>query len=167
MGQLGGAVRAAGRAEKRAYYWANQKDAWQGTTHRDNTLMRWAGHLQNDFRARLDWCVKDYAGADRRRARSWPAPRFARQSRARSWNSTPAPAMTPMATACRTSGCTTPSPARTAASRFTSKVPTPPPPASLPPALSDRKRFTSSSLFPTTATPPLSRYRRIVVTVQP
>ena len=40
------------------YYWANQADAWQGTTNRDNTLKRWAAHLQNDFRARLDWCVK-------------------------------------------------------------------------------------------------------------
>jgi hypothetical protein len=29
----------------------------QGTTHRDNTLHRWAVHLQNDFRARLEWCV--------------------------------------------------------------------------------------------------------------
>ncbi len=40
------------------YYWANQADAWQGTTHRDNTLKRWAADLQNDFGARLDWCVK-------------------------------------------------------------------------------------------------------------
>ena len=28
------------------YYWANQQDTWQGTTHRDNTLSRWAA----DFR---------------------------------------------------------------------------------------------------------------------
>jgi hypothetical protein len=42
----------------RPYYWANQKDHWDGTTHRDNTLKRWAVHLQNDFRARLNWCVK-------------------------------------------------------------------------------------------------------------
>jgi CubicO group peptidase (beta-lactamase class C family)/murein DD-endopeptidase MepM/ murein hydrolase activator NlpD len=40
------------------YYWANQTDTWNGTTHRDNTLARWAADLQNDFRARLDWCVK-------------------------------------------------------------------------------------------------------------
>jgi CubicO group peptidase (beta-lactamase class C family) len=40
------------------YYWANQSDAWNGTTNRDNTLARWAADLQNDFRARLDWCVK-------------------------------------------------------------------------------------------------------------
>jgi hypothetical protein len=41
----------------RSYYWANQLDAWNGTTNRDNTLARWAAALQNDFRARLDWCV--------------------------------------------------------------------------------------------------------------
>src|SRR5688572_18289804 len=40
------------------YYWANQVDSWNGTTNRDNTLARWAEALQNDFRARLDWCVK-------------------------------------------------------------------------------------------------------------
>jgi hypothetical protein len=46
------------------YYWANEADAWQGTTHRDNTLRRWAADLQNDFRARMDWCVKPYAEAN-------------------------------------------------------------------------------------------------------
>ena len=40
------------------YHWANQLDAWHGTTNRDNTVARWADALQNDFRARLDWCVK-------------------------------------------------------------------------------------------------------------
>ncbi len=40
------------------YYHANQTDAWNGTTGRDNTLARWAADLQNDFRARLDWCVQ-------------------------------------------------------------------------------------------------------------
>ena len=51
-----------GRSEEhpgKPYYWANQVDAWQGTTGRDNTLLRWAAHLQNDFRARMDWCVAD------------------------------------------------------------------------------------------------------------
>jgi hypothetical protein len=46
------------------YFWANQKDAWNGTTDRNNTLKRWAEHLQNDFRARLDWCVRDFAEAN-------------------------------------------------------------------------------------------------------
>ena len=40
------------------YYWANQADAWNGATNRDNTLARWAADLQNDFRARLLWSVK-------------------------------------------------------------------------------------------------------------
>ena len=40
------------------FFWANQVDAWRGTTNRDNTLARWAADLQNDFRARLDWCVR-------------------------------------------------------------------------------------------------------------
>jgi hypothetical protein len=48
----------------RTYYWANQIDAWSSTTNRDNTVRRWAKHLQNDFRARLDWCVKPRNGAN-------------------------------------------------------------------------------------------------------
>jgi hypothetical protein len=48
----------------RPYYWANQEDTWNGTTSRDNTVARWAAALQNDFRARLDWCVRDYAHAN-------------------------------------------------------------------------------------------------------
>ena len=46
------------------FYWANQVDAWNGVTNRDNTLARWAAHLQNDFRARLDWCVKPFKEAN-------------------------------------------------------------------------------------------------------
>lgn len=48
----------------RPYYWANQEDLWQGSTTRDNTLKRWAVHLQHDFKARLDWCVVDYPDAN-------------------------------------------------------------------------------------------------------
>lgn len=48
----------------RSYFWANHVDAWNGTTNRDNTLRRWAVHLQNDFAARLDWCVKDFSHAN-------------------------------------------------------------------------------------------------------
>ena len=54
----------------RSYYWATEEDTWQGTTHRENTLKRWAIHLQNDFTARMDWCVKDFEGANHP-----PAPR--------------------------------------------------------------------------------------------
>lgn len=41
------------------FYWANQLDTWNGTTNRDNTAARWAVHLQNDFRARLRWCTAE------------------------------------------------------------------------------------------------------------
>jgi hypothetical protein len=53
-------------AEGRPYYWANLPDTWQGTTHRENTLKRFAADLQNDFRARLDWCVQPPAKANHR-----------------------------------------------------------------------------------------------------
>lgn len=43
----------------KAFYWANQIDLWNGKTSRDNTARRWAVHLQNDFRARLHWCVAE------------------------------------------------------------------------------------------------------------
>jgi hypothetical protein len=38
-------------------WWCDQRDTWHGTTSRDNTLARWAAHIQNDFKARADWCV--------------------------------------------------------------------------------------------------------------
>jgi hypothetical protein len=57
--------RSEGPADKKMgptgkqFFWANQTDTWKGTTNRDNTAKRWAVHLQNDFRARLKWCVTD------------------------------------------------------------------------------------------------------------
>jgi hypothetical protein len=48
----------------RPCYWANQADTWKDSTHRDNTVRRWAADLQNDFRARLDWCVKPFREAN-------------------------------------------------------------------------------------------------------
>ncbi len=50
--------------QERHYHWANQQDTWRGSTHRDNTLLRWAAHLQNDFKCRMDWCVNDFGGAN-------------------------------------------------------------------------------------------------------
>ncbi len=44
-------------------WWCDQRDTWNGTTHRDNTLARWAVHIQNDFRARADWCVAESRSA--------------------------------------------------------------------------------------------------------
>ena len=40
------------------------KRCLNGTTNRDNTLARSAVDLQNDFRARIDWCTKDFAAAN-------------------------------------------------------------------------------------------------------
>ena len=48
------------------YWWATASDTWQGTTRRDNVLARWAADLQNDFRARLDWCVQPPEQANHR-----------------------------------------------------------------------------------------------------
>ncbi len=48
----------------RAYFWSDQADAWNGSTNRDNTLLRWAAELQNDFRARLLWCVRPVEAAN-------------------------------------------------------------------------------------------------------
>ena len=59
-GRYGRQENAAGRP----YYWANVRDTWQGTTNRDATLARWAVALQNDFRARMEWCVRDFKDAN-------------------------------------------------------------------------------------------------------
>jgi hypothetical protein len=48
----------------RPYFWANQADHWRGSTHRDQTVARWAEDFQNDFKARLDWCVHPRDGAN-------------------------------------------------------------------------------------------------------
>ena len=53
-------------AGARRYFWANQEDTYNGTTHRENSLRRWAEYLQNDFRARLDWCVRSKSEANHR-----------------------------------------------------------------------------------------------------
>jgi hypothetical protein len=51
-------------AGDKPYYWPNVRDTLDGKTNRDNTLIPWAAHLQNDFRARMDWCVRDYRDAN-------------------------------------------------------------------------------------------------------
>lgn len=54
------------------YWWANVKDTWKGSNHRDHTLARWAAALQNDFAARMDWCVADaYEKANHRPIAAW------------------------------------------------------------------------------------------------
>jgi len=49
-------------AAGRAYYWADVEDTWHGTTNRENTLGRFAAAIQNDFAARADWCVAEELG---------------------------------------------------------------------------------------------------------
>ena len=63
-GSWGGRYGRNPKHQDRPYYWANRQDNWEGSTNRDNTLRRWASDLQNDFRARLDWCVKNFAHAN-------------------------------------------------------------------------------------------------------
>lgn len=46
------------------FYWANLADTWSDSTHRRHTVLRWADDIQHDFQARLDWCVQPYATAN-------------------------------------------------------------------------------------------------------
>jgi hypothetical protein len=64
-GGWGGRLGHQERFPGKAYFWANQRDAWNGSTNRDNTLLRWAADLQNDFRARLDACRPPPQAANR------------------------------------------------------------------------------------------------------
>jgi hypothetical protein len=59
-GRFGGMPDADGRP----YFAPNVRDTREGVAHRDHTLDRWAADLQNDFRARMDWCVLPFADAN-------------------------------------------------------------------------------------------------------
>ncbi|MBD3344138.1 MAG: DUF1593 domain-containing protein [Chitinivibrionales bacterium] len=37
-------------------WWCDQRDAWDGTTNRDNTMRRFEAAIENDFKARAKWC---------------------------------------------------------------------------------------------------------------
>jgi hypothetical protein len=63
-GGWGGRHALRNNAGGRPYFWASAVDGWNGTTNRDQTLQRWATAIQNDFRARLDWCVQPVASAN-------------------------------------------------------------------------------------------------------
>jgi hypothetical protein len=52
------------KADGRRYFEPNVRDTIDGKTSRDLTLSRWAAHIQNDFRARMEWCVTDFAHAN-------------------------------------------------------------------------------------------------------
>src|SRR5688572_16056639 len=51
-------------AGERNYWCPNVRDTVDRRANRDYTLTKWAAHLQNDFRARMDWCVKGYKQAN-------------------------------------------------------------------------------------------------------
>jgi hypothetical protein len=51
-------------ARDREYYWPNVRNSIDGKAHRDHTLLPWVAHIQNDFRARMDWCVRNYGDAN-------------------------------------------------------------------------------------------------------
>jgi hypothetical protein len=44
---------------REGFFWANAQDTLNGKTNRENTLIRWRDHLQNDFKARMDWNVAE------------------------------------------------------------------------------------------------------------
>lgn len=55
--------------ERGNFWWyKKEKDAnhdnFEGSINRDNCLKRWGLHIQNDFMARIEWCVKSYAEAN-------------------------------------------------------------------------------------------------------
>jgi hypothetical protein len=51
-------------AGMRNYWCPNVRDTLDGKAHRDHTLSKWAAHLQNDFRTRMDWCVTGFGDAN-------------------------------------------------------------------------------------------------------
>lgn len=55
--------------ERGNFWWYKKEkeanhDNYQGSINRDNCLKRWGLHIQNDFMARIEWCVKSYDEAN-------------------------------------------------------------------------------------------------------
>ena len=63
-GSWAGRFGAMPDADGRPYFAPNVRDTREGVAHRDHTLDRWAADLQNDFSARMDWCVLPFADAN-------------------------------------------------------------------------------------------------------
>jgi hypothetical protein len=53
-----------GRFQREGDVWRDAQDSVNGTTSRTATVWRWRPQYQAEFQARLDWCVKDFAGAN-------------------------------------------------------------------------------------------------------
>lgn len=53
-----------GRFQREGTVWRDAQDTVNGSTSRTATVWRWRPQFQAEFQARLDWCVKDFAGAN-------------------------------------------------------------------------------------------------------
>jgi len=53
-----------GRFEPKSTYYQDANDQVNGTTNHRATVWRWRQDFQNDFQARMDWCVNQYSGAN-------------------------------------------------------------------------------------------------------
>jgi len=53
-----------GRFQKEGTVWRDAQDTVGSSTSRTATVWRWRPVYQADFQARLDWCVRDFAGAN-------------------------------------------------------------------------------------------------------
>lgn len=67
-----------GRFVKTGSYYFDAKDTVGGNTSERATVHRWRPEYQNDFQARMDWCVKPYKDANHP-----PVPAFAGNTRLR------------------------------------------------------------------------------------
>lgn len=53
-----------GRFKDNGAYYQDAEDTYGGKTNSRVTVARWRGDYQNDFAARMDWCVKDFKEAN-------------------------------------------------------------------------------------------------------
>lgn len=53
-----------GRFQREGSVWRDAQDTVNGVTSRTATVWRWRPVYQAEFQARLDWCVRDFAGAN-------------------------------------------------------------------------------------------------------
>jgi hypothetical protein len=53
-----------GRYTYNGHYWQDAADTFEGQTSGRTTVYRWRPSFQNDFAARMDWCVRDFKNAN-------------------------------------------------------------------------------------------------------